>query len=172
MTNQRLGVVLALTVTGCNAMTDLRVSQATPQGQSTIMPGTVHRCAWDTERVAFAYQALQTQMMEAALSCGQEAPYNRFVNRYRPALLDSIKQITMHFARINGDDGEAERDAYITDLANVQSQGHGPTFCELMIPLVDEAVTLESGAEVAQFVADHQIATSDTMVSCTETASH
>jgi hypothetical protein len=152
-------VMIVFTINGCIPAIDY--PQA-PQAQRQETIYSARQQCHDDERVAFAYAIIQTQLMEAALTCGQDEAYNRFVSNHQPALLDANQKLAGYFARRDYySDGQSERDSYITELANAQSQGRGPEFCQSIALVVDQASNL-TATDVMQFVINHHLINPDT----------
>jgi hypothetical protein len=114
-------------------------------------------CVQETERAAFDVRALQSQLMVAALTCERQDDYNTFVQRHQQGLLSAYQGVTSHFRRLHGAVmGEQQRDQYVTELANAQSQEgirQGLSFCRNMGPLFQGVLTLRDAGEIARFSA-------------------
>lgn len=112
------------------------------------------QCVREAERAAFDVRALQSQLMVVALVCERHDDYNAFVQRHQRGLHGAYLEMTAHFRRLHGAlDGEQLRDAYITELANAQSQAgtrQGASFCRNMEPLVRQALAVRDTGEVAR----------------------
>lgn len=73
------------------------------------------------EQQALSFRHLQTELMVAALSCGQptyRSKYNDFVIRFRPHLWRNGRTLHGIFARTYGRQGKRRLDDYMTKLAN------------------------------------------------------
>lgn len=102
-------------------------------------------CAKPAEKSAFDVAALKTQLMIAALSCGNTDRYNGFVTKNRTGLVVQEKALSGYFTRNYGKSGQKAQDDYITQLANMQAQRRTrdtDAFCK------DTAGTFEAAANV------------------------
>jgi hypothetical protein len=83
--------------------------------------------------------------MVAGLSCDKEDRYNDFVTRYRQSLVALEKVRDEYFSRNDKRHWQQERDDYITQLANAQSQRAmvlGSQFCQRTVGEFDEVMAL------------------------------
>ena len=107
-------------------------------------PVLADSCLQPAERTAMEVRALQSQLMVAALACGQTDQYNAFVTRNQRDLGDAYRTVTAHFKRVHGNvQGQRQLDGYITQLANAQSQDgidQGSTFCQNVTPLFQQSL--------------------------------
>lgn len=119
-------------------------------------PAVAQTCVQPAEKAAFDVRALQSQLMVAALSCGQEDQYNTFVNRYKNELGGAYRGINAHYRRTAGARGQSSLDGYITQLANAQSQDgirQGSNFCRNVAPLFTVALAAPATSEALATVA-------------------
>jgi hypothetical protein len=79
-------------------------------------------CVSSTERQAMSTRVLQTELMVAALTCGQQGQYNTFVRQFQGVLVDRGKTLRATFVRMYGGQGQPRLDGFITRLANEASQ--------------------------------------------------
>ena len=111
-------------------------------------------CMQEAEKAAFEVRALQSQMMVVALVCGRQDDYDTLVRRHQSGFLSAYQGITSHFRRLHGARaGDAERDRYITELAQVQAQEqvrHGAAFCGNMDPFVRRSMVARDTGEIAR----------------------
>ena len=110
-------------------------------------PPSAPWCARPAEIGAFSVAALKSDLMVAAVSCGADAKYNAFVTRYRSALLAQEKTVETYFNRSDKRHWQQDRDDYITQLANAQSQRAmmlGDQFCQRTLGQFDELTALSS----------------------------
>lgn len=117
-------------------------------------------CVQPAEKIAFDIRALQSQLMVAALSCGQQDDYNAFVRKYQNEVATAFRNVAGHFRRTAGSQHQRELDQYITQLANGQSQmsiARGSFFCREQAPLFQAAMTATSPAELAQVSVSRQV---------------
>ena len=94
--------------------------------------------------------------MVHAMSCHTDAQYNAFVNRFRGDLAANEKAFSEYFKRHYGKSSQREQDAYVTQLANAQSDVGmrlGSDFCPRDKTLYDEVMSLENPAELPEYVA-------------------
>jgi len=113
-------------------------------------PAVAQTCVQPAEKAAFDVRALQSQLMVAALTCGQEDQYNAFVNRYKNELGGAYRGINAHYRRTAGARGQSSLDGYITQLANAQSQDgirQGSNFCRNVAPLFTAALAVPANSE-------------------------
>lgn len=120
-----------------------------------ILPagGYASTCASPTEKAALDTRALQTELMVAALSCGEQSRYNNFVNRFRQSLNANSVNLKSYFSRVYPSNAESQLNRFITKLANAVSERSLATnsddFCEAANTLFDE-VTNAKPSEVVQ----------------------
>lgn len=115
------------------------------------------KCASDRETIAFNTRALQSELMVAALSCGQQQDYNAFVTRFQPYLSHYGKTIRAYFDRSYGEEAGSELNRFITGLANTASvnsmNSTSEAFCNRMAEIFHQLRAVEP-MEIAS-VADH-----------------
>jgi len=103
------------------------------------------RCARPAEKLSFDTRNLQSQLMVAALSCGQRDRYNAFVLKHRAELVKLSDGMKGYFSRIHGKRGEREMHSYITAQANqaalqrVQPDGAFCTYAAEIFQAIEEA---------------------------------
>jgi hypothetical protein len=117
-------------------------------------PPTAPWCARPAEITAFSVAALKSDLMVAAVSCQADAKYNAFVTRYRPSLVAQEKLVETYFNRNDKQRWQQERDDYITQLANAQSQRAmvlGSQFCERTLGQFDELLALSKPEDLPGF---------------------
>ena len=127
------------------------------------------RCVEPAEKSAFEIRALQSQLMLAALTCGQQDEYNTFVRRHQRDLSDAYQQIASYFGRIYGSAGQQQLDSYITNLANDHSQAgisRGSSYCSTAKLFVSQALALQSADEVVRFAAENNATNPDSLAVC------
>lgn len=120
------------------------------------------RCLTPTEKSAFEFRMLMTELMVAALTCrgvgGQDfsGPYATFVERHKAATQRHAAAFKEHFRRVHGGGATTQMDRYVTSLANEYSRasmsGTG-TFCTQQGPFFERASTV-SAADVDKFAAE------------------
>lgn len=79
-------------------------------------------CATPEEMVALNSSVLVSDLMVAALSCGQQKQYNRFVNKFSRTLVTNNKNLKHYFERYYDNRAEFELNRFITRMANLSSQ--------------------------------------------------
>tara|TARA_B100001564_G_C20499767_1_gene605579 strand:- start:158 stop:565 length:408 start_codon:yes stop_codon:yes gene_type:complete len=80
------------------------------------------KCALEDEKQALDLKALQSSMMVAALSCGQQDAYNDFVEKYQHNISDGGDTIRTYFKARFGSSHEHELNRFVTKLANKATQ--------------------------------------------------
>lgn len=118
----------------------------------------VTRCASDVDQVVFEVEALKTELMVVATTCkgNTEDRYNAFVERYKPALVQSNRMLGQYFGRLHGRGGQKQNDIYITELANARSNAArqlGSDFCPRNAGLFDEVMALPGLTELPAYAA-------------------
>jgi len=79
-------------------------------------PARAGSCASADEVEAFRLRHLQSRLMVAALSCGQQDAYNAFVTRHKAELGGFGPRLIAYYKRAGG--GTMALNRYITELAN------------------------------------------------------
>lgn len=112
------------------------------------------------EQSVFDIEALKSEMMVLATSCHDDAQYNAFVERYQPELMSTERSLDSYFRRVYGRRGQREHDAYITSLANAQSDDglkQGTDFCPRTAMLFNEAMALDGAGDLTAFAAGQDL---------------
>ncbi|MGH8626401.1 MAG: hypothetical protein ACREYC_14420 [Gammaproteobacteria bacterium] len=91
-------------------------------GLLTGDPAWAEVCAQPHERTALSTRVLQTELMVAALCCGNRPLYNAFVTKFRGQLVKQGRSLRSFFHRHHGGGGEENLNSFITRLANEASQ--------------------------------------------------
>jgi hypothetical protein len=91
-------------------------------------------CAMPAELAAMQVSAIQQELMDAALTCGDQArnDFNAFQTGYSEPLRKSDKQLLAMFRRLQGRKGDAAYNLFKTDLASraeFRRIQHAPNFC-------------------------------------------
>jgi hypothetical protein len=123
-------------------------------------PALAQSCLQPAEQSAFQMRALQSQLMVAAIACGQQDDYNAFVTRFQSDLGGAWRNLAGHFRRTSGRQHQKELDGYITQLANAQSQDgirQGSRFCQNLRPLFQVAMSQPNGGALAQLATERNI---------------
>ncbi len=125
-------------------------------------------CARSTELSGLRARVLQTELMVAALSCGESARYNAFVTRFRGELVVESKRMQGYFSRVHGGRASKELNAFVTELANNSSQRsltEAATFCPQAAALLDDALKMEP-KQLRSFAAQQSFADAHGIDSC------
>jgi hypothetical protein len=114
-------------------------------------------CARPEEVEAFAAVGLQTQLMQTALSCGADDKYGAFVTKFQSDLRDQRKVLALFFTRAYGSArSRSSFDAYITQLANAQSQNDlksGDSYCDFSKSQLEKVQALTTVEDLNKFAA-------------------
>jgi uncharacterized protein HemX len=100
-------------------------------------------CASDRDLAALNARVLQTELMVAALSCGERQRYNTFVTTYQDTLTERGQALQALFRRAHGTQANTRLNAFITKLANDSSQqvrSKGDEYCVFAGELFDETI--------------------------------
>lgn len=130
-------------------------------------------CLRPMDHVAMDVTALKTQLMVTALTCKADERYNAFVTKYKPDLAREDKSLGTYFSRSYGRSGVKQRDDYVTQLANSQSQvglKQGSYFCDDNVGAFDEVMALKNSAELQEYAAGRAGVQPISTVSCAGTA--
>ncbi len=106
---------------------------------------------------AFNVIALKSALMVAALTCGQQDQYDKFMNNFQPHVLAEQHVMDAYFKRGGGYYGQAKEDDFVTLLANNQSVGgigQGAVFCLNNSAEFKAVLALKSPADLDNFVTD------------------
>ncbi len=136
-------------------------------------PALAEACIQPEERTAFEIRALQSHLMVVALACRQNEGYNTFVRRYMSDLNSAGRGVEGHFRRSFGNRSRSTQDAYITQLANEQSQDgirSGSFFCTDNAPLFQQVLNAQSAQDLAKFAMDRNLIQAYSAPECTTTA--
>ena len=119
-------------------------------------PASAAQCLRPADHVAMDVAALKTQLMVTALTCQADERYNAFVRKYQSDLQREDKSLTGYFNRSYGRSAQKQRDDYVTNLANSQSQTglkQGSAFCGRNMSAFDEVMALRGGSELPEYAA-------------------
>jgi hypothetical protein len=104
-------------------------------------------CAIPSERAGADARVLQTELMVAALTCGQRNRYNGFVKKFQPQLVANGKALRRYFRRVHGGRGEARVTRFVTRLANEASARSlvdgTQAYCASVSSLFDEVMAID-----------------------------
>lgn len=135
---------------------------------STAFAAAVDRCAKPEDITAMQADAVQQQLMVAALSCEAVPRYNAFVTAYQPELFAADKQLLRFFKRMKPRGGELDYHAFKTRMANMAStlSIHDiNTFCANSRAAFDLALG-PTKSTLAAFVATQPVVEESTYQSC------
>ena len=121
-----------------------------------LSPAFAAECTRPVDHAALDVTALKTQLMVMALTCQADDRYNQFIVKYRPDLNQADKSLASYFARSAGRNAAKQRDDYVTQLANSQSQTglkQGSRYCDRNLAVFDEVMALRNNAELNEFAA-------------------
>jgi len=104
-------------------------------------------CASDRDLAALNTRVLQTELMVAALSCGEKQRYNSFVTTHQAVLVDQGQALQALFKRAHGAQGANRMNAFVTKLANDASQQvrSRDDYCVFAVELFEEATASTPG---------------------------
>jgi hypothetical protein len=129
-------------------------------------------CPSPTDETIFELQGLKSELMVLATGCqGKDGDYNAFVNKFKAALGANDAAFAAYFRRAFGKSGQREQDAYVTNLANAQSQAGmhlGSEFCPRNAAIFREVMALRGPGDLPSFVAAKDLIP-DELGSCTNT---
>lgn len=131
------------------------------------------QCLAPTARAAFDVQALRSEVMVLATGCSDDAAYNAFIERYKPALMANEHEIDAWFRHRYGRRAQTEHDRFVTDLANAQSDAGtklGNEFCPHNGVIFHEVMALQDSAQLAPFAAGQDLLPSSMELCPVETA--
>lgn len=114
---------------------------ATPAAAQQKAKGSF--CASDQDLAALNARVLQTELMVAALSCGERQRYNDFVTTYQSVLTERGHSLQALFKRVHGAQGVRRMDAFVTKMANDSSQQvreKGAEYCAFAGDLFEEVL--------------------------------
>lgn len=100
-------------------------------------------CVSARDEIALNARVLQTELMVAALACGEQKRYNAFVTTFRRELAAQGGSLRRLFSRAYGSAGTREMNAFVTRLANdasIRSAAAGGRYCVGAAALMAEAM--------------------------------
>lgn len=126
------------------------------------------RCASKAEHASMNMRALQSELMVAALACGQRDSYNYFVRTGADNLARHGRALKAYFSRHYGDGGEYQLNKFVTQMANQASRislnQPDSTYCREAAQLFSD-VRSSSASEVAM-MANQRYYTWHNIASC------
>lgn len=108
-------------------------------------------CATAADEAALNTRVLQTELMVAALSCGEQKRYNSFVTTFKGDLIKGSEDLKTMFKRVYGASGNYQMNAFVTRLANNAAQrtaNQPDRYCESSARLLDEVLATAPGSLV------------------------
>jgi len=140
----------------------LAAAAALALGAGPALAGT---CALQDEMMALDTRVLQSELVVAALNCGQSSDYNAFVLKFKPQLVASGAAFRNYFNRIYGPYGEQMMNKMVTRLANIavmRSWSWGTAYCASESSVFAylnalPAPQLAAFAASRPYVADHDV---------------
>jgi hypothetical protein len=126
---------------------------------STLLMGqamAADACKNAADREVFDLAALKSEAMVLAEACHEEEQYNAFIQRYKPVLLANEHAFDAYFKRTYGRSGQSEHDAYITSLANAQSDvglKEGTDFCPHTEVIFSEVMAIPTAQDLVAYAA-------------------
>ena len=115
------------------------------------------QCSSESEQTVFDLQALKSSLMVLATGCpDSDNAYNAFVGKYKPELGANDRALAAYFKKVYGRSAQREQDAYVTNLANAQSDSgvhQGSDFCPRTSALFGEVMALRGGSDLPDYAA-------------------
>jgi hypothetical protein len=105
-------------------------------------------CVSGRDEIALNARVLQTELMVAALACGEERRYNAFVTTFRGEIAAQASSLRRLFNRTYGAAGPRQLNAFVTRLANdasIRSGAGGGRYCAAARSLMAEALATKPG---------------------------
>lgn len=127
-------------------------------------------CAKPPEREALDARVLQTELIVAALSCGESKRYKAFVGRFENELIKRAAVMKKFFARSHGGRANKELNQFVTSLANEASQrslAEAGKFCTNASQLFEEVLKVQP-KDLVQFASARPSASSHGVPLCGE----
>jgi len=105
-------------------------------------------CASPAEKAAVDARVLQSELMVAALTCGENARYNAFVQKFQSELVGFGSSLRAYFARAYGKSGEHVMDQFVTRMANGatirRTQFTMPQYCSSAVNLFNAVLAVDT----------------------------
>lgn len=125
-------------------------------------------CAKSGELGGLQARVLQTELMVAALSCGEASRYNQFIVKFRGELVSESRRMQDFFSRVHGGRASRELNAFVTELANNSSQRsltQAASFCPQAAAMFDDVLKIDP-RELRGFAARQNFADAHGVDSC------
>lgn len=129
-------------------------------GTLTVQAEAQMQCLSPTQRAMFDVQALRSELMVLATGCGDDQPYNAFIERFKPALMANEHAIDAYFRQRYGRRGQSEHDTFVTSLANAQASRAsrlGSEFCPRNGQIFHEVMALDTSSQLSPFAAGQAV---------------
>lgn len=124
-------------ISSCLAIVALLAVSACSKGAEEVATRNVTNdiaCAQPQEADALTARALQSDMMNSALSCNQQELYNTFVEHFKPQLTHQHALVEGYFDRLYRERASRQMTTFMTGLANLASEQSfsmdGVQFCQ------------------------------------------
>jgi len=134
-----------------------------------MVAGNASACLNQSSTQALDVVGLKSALMVSALTCGQRAQYNQFMNRFQPTVLHAQHQVDAFFRRQHGRFFHRYEDRYVTNVANVQSSAgisQGVNFCSQSMVLFGRVLGLHNAAAMEKFAQQQPASEPNVMVTC------
>lgn len=118
---KKLNTILTLTSLLLVSCADTNAANSGLKGGKSAAKSSAY-CANSQEIQALDSRALQSHLMVAALSCGQQANYNKFMKKYKKEIASQKGSLEGYFKRRYSKDSQEQLNKFMTNLANVSSQ--------------------------------------------------
>ncbi len=128
------------------------------------------QCVNPADATALEVTGLKTRLMVAALTCQANDKYDAFVTRFRPELVSQERALGTYFNRGHGRNGTKQKDDYVTQLANSESQignRQGTLFCNRSLPIFEEVMALRSTQELQAYAGAKSVSQPIPAAGCT-----
>jgi len=122
-----------------------RLALAASMVASVTGPASATVCATAAERSALDARVLQTELMIAALGCGENGRYAAFVHKFNGELVSRGQTMRRYFERAYGARAEERINHLVTDLANEASERRNAwsiNYCLFASALFDHVLAL------------------------------
>lgn len=130
-------------------------------------------CISPSDREALDVAGLKTNLMVVTLTCHTDTQYNAFINKYKPELINSDREVRAYFGQSASRLGQKRQDEFMTQVANAKadaSQRDGTRFCAHNDEIFSEVMALKNGRELAQYAAGRATAMPAAYETCDKNA--
>lgn len=142
-----------------------KITMAAAAISANAGPALAAGCALQDEIMALDTRVLQSELVVAALHCGQSGPYNSFIQKFGPVLVADGIAFRNYFSRIYGPSGEQMMDETVTRLANfaeMRSWTLGAAYCPNAAAVFGTLLSLDTAqlaifARSRPYVRDHGV---------------